>query len=120
LCTEENLNRFKSYDKLLDSLRSKRFVVVIDSETGLVLHVFKGVDRDYIVSPCKMCTCSDFVINFLLGKRGYPCYHVIGFHIALKEQRFVEITLSHDEVKEMVLEIVLEGFSKLLRRALSK
>jgi predicted nucleic acid-binding Zn finger protein len=72
------------------------------------------------VSPCKMCTCSDFIINFLWGRRGCPCYHVVGFYIALKEQKFIKLTLSHEEVKEVVLEIALQGFSRHLRKVLSK
>jgi len=104
----------------LEALKNRRFIIIVDTETSLVLYVFKGVDKDYLVSPCKMCTCSDFVINFLWGKRRHPCYHVIGFYIALKEQKFVKIALNHEEVKEVVFEIVFQGFSKLLRKVLSR
>jgi len=45
---------------------------------------------------------------------------VVGFYIALKEQKFIKLTLSHEEVKEVVLEIALQGFSRYLRKVLSK
>jgi predicted nucleic acid-binding Zn finger protein len=101
-------------------LRNKRFVVVKDIDTGFELYVFRGIERDYLVSPCRMCTCSDFLIHFVWGKRAYPCYHVVGFYIALNEQKYVKLELGHEEVKEIVLEVLFQGFSKLLRKALSK
>ncbi|MDK6027816.1 hypothetical protein QPL79_00325 [Ignisphaera sp. 4213-co] len=113
------MNRFKNYDKLLEALRNRRFVLLVDKNSGVTINVFKGFNKDYVVSPCRLCTCTDFVIHFIQGKRGYPCYHVIGFYIAYKEQKITKLELDLSTIKDIVLEIALQGFSKTLRKHLS-
>ena len=96
----------------------KRFIVLIDREYGLKVYVFKGSERDYLVSPCKMCTCSDFIINFIGKKRDYPCYHVIGFVLAENQNKLNYIELDHNTIVAILSEILFQGFSPSLRKVI--
>ncbi|MEM0027717.1 MAG: hypothetical protein QXT53_03750 [Ignisphaera sp.] len=99
-------------------MRNKRFISLVDKGSGVVINVFKGLKNDYLVSPCRLCTCTDFLIHFVQGRRRYPCYHVIGFYIAYKEQKVIVLELDKDLIKDIVLEIALQGFSRTLRKIL--
>lgn len=116
LCRDEVLNHFTNHEKLLNAINMNRFVVLIDRMYGLRVYVFRGSDRDYLVSPCRMCTCSDFIINFIGRKRGYPCYHVVGFTIAEKQNRLKYVELDHVTLISIVSEVVSQGFSPKLRK----
>ncbi|MEM1645938.1 MAG: hypothetical protein QXL96_08765 [Ignisphaera sp.] len=116
LCSENILKMFEGYDRILEALAKKRFVVL--SSQGLVVYVFKGVKRDYIVSPCKLCTCDDFVINYIGKSRSTPCYHVIGFEIAEKQNKLVKVELDYSTLAKVVEEIIFEGVSIMLRKLL--
>ncbi|MCS7111258.1 MAG: hypothetical protein N3D82_03055 [Ignisphaera sp.] len=116
LCRDDILKHFLNHSKLLMAISMKRFIVLTDKEYGLRVYVFKGVDRDYLVSPCSMCTCSDFIINFVGKKRDYPCYHVIGFAIAERQNRLSYVELDHSTLVAIISEIVFLGFSTRLRK----
>lgn len=116
LCRDTVLKHFIGHEKLLNAINMRRFLVLIDRDYGLKMYVFKGIDRDYLVSPCRMCTCSDFIINFVGRKRDYPCYHVVGFIIAEKQNKLNYVELDHNTLISIVNEIVFQGFSSKLRK----
>jgi predicted nucleic acid-binding Zn finger protein len=118
LCSDEVINHFLSYEKLLEAINMKRFLVLINRDNGLKIYVFKGINKDYLVSPCRICTCSDFIINFIGRKRGYPCYHVVGFAIAEKLNKLSYIELDNNMFTSIVYEIVFQGMSFKLRKIL--
>jgi len=108
---------FESHDKILEALRAGRFIRLV-SVDGVEVYVFRGVERDYIVSPCRFCMCYDFIIN-VLGKRSkVVCYHIVGFEIAQRRGKLRVVRVSSEELADIVLEIVLQGFSATLRRVL--
>lgn len=120
MCSESVVAKFLSHDKLLEALRSDRFLLLVGKENAIKVRVFRGVDKDYIVSPCRLCTCRDFVIHFRWGRRGYPCYHVIGFYVAESRGMLRQVTVDYQTIEAIVREIALQGFSSTLRRLISR
>lgn len=116
LCKNTILEHFIGHEKLLNAINMRRFLVLVDKDYSLKIYVFKGIDRDYLVSPCRMCTCSDFIINFISKRREYPCYHVIGFAIAERQNKLNYIELDHNTLISIVSEIIFQGFSPKLRK----
>lgn len=116
LCRNSIVEYFQNHDKLLAAINTRRFTTLIDRDYGLQIHVFRGVDRDYLVSPCNICTCSDFIINFIGRKREYPCYHVVGFAIAEKQGKLSYVELDHNTLVTIVSEVVFLGISPRLRK----
>lgn len=116
LCTRDMLKLFENYDRVVEALASKRFIVI--KYRGLMVYVFKGVKRDHLVSPCKFCTCEDFIVNYIGRNRPTPCYHVIGFEIAKEMGKLVELEVNPQTMAKIVEEIVFEEFSHTLRKLL--
>lgn len=116
LCSENVLKSFEGYEKIVEGLARRRFVAL--SSQGLIVYVFKGVKRDYIVSPCRFCTCEDFIINYVGKARSVPCYHVIGFEIAERQSKLAKIELDYPTLSKVIEEIIFEGISITLRKLL--
>jgi predicted nucleic acid-binding Zn finger protein len=116
LCSEDVVRYFENYDKVIEALASKRFIVL--ECKGLVTYIFKGTKRDYIVSPCRLCTCEDFIINYIGKNRSTPCYHVVGFRIAEKHGKLTKLDVDNKTLSKILEEIVLDGISYTLRKLL--
>ncbi len=97
-----------------------RFVELVDCDSKIKFYIYRGVDHDYIVSPCRMCTCKDFIVNFLGRRREYPCYHVIGFFIAIRENKIYKLYTSSDNIANIITEITYQGYSQTLRKLFRK
>ncbi len=108
---------FENHSKVLEGLRTGRFIRLVSID-GVEVYVFRGVERDYIVSPCRFCMCHDFVINVLGRRSKAVCYHVVGFEIARRRGKLRVVHVSSEDLANIVLEIVLQGFSATLRRVL--
>ncbi len=120
LCRDEVISKYSSYAKLVEALNSMRFIELIDSDSGMKFYIYKGVQHDYIVSPCRMCTCKDFIVNFIGRKREYPCYHVVGFFIAIKENKIYRLYVTSDKIIDIITEILYQGYSQTLRKLFKK
>ncbi|MEM1541343.1 MAG: hypothetical protein QW101_02290 [Ignisphaera sp.] len=116
LCGEQILNKFTGYDKIEEALNNRRFIVI--KCRGFKFYVFKGLKKDYIVAPCRFCTCDDFVVNYLSRKRENPCYHVVGFKIAETVNKVVELEVDPKILAKIVEEVIYDGFSSTLRKLL--
>lgn len=116
LCDEDTMKFFENYDRIIEALAGKRFIAV--KYQGLVIHIFKGIKRDHIVAPCRLCTCEDFIVNYVGRNRSIPCYHVVGFKIAEKYGKLVELEVDLMTMTKILEEIVFEGVSSTLRKLL--
>jgi predicted nucleic acid-binding Zn finger protein len=110
------VNFFEGYDRVIEALASRRFIKVKCG--SLVIHIFKGIKRDHIVSPCRICTCEDFIVNYIGKNRSTPCYHVVGFRVAEKHNKLVEIEVDYKTLSKILEEIVFDGVSHTLRKLL--
>jgi len=118
VCDADTIKAFENHEKVLEGLRAGRFMV-LDSE-GMKIYVFRGVERDYIVSPCSFCMCYDFLINVLSRRIKTACYHVVGFEIARLKGKLYVVHVRPDQLADIIIEIAVQGFSHTLRRIVSK
>lgn len=79
-------------------------------------YVYRGLERDYIVIPCRFCSCYDFLLNVLIRKRKVACYHVIGFEIARLNNALIEVEVCKRELSTILSEIMVFGKSNSLRK----
>ncbi len=119
LCSDEVVSSFATHPKVLEGFRSRRFVLLKCVETGFEIHVFRGVERDYVVVPCRWCSCYDFVINVLSRRIKSACYHVVGFELARRLGKLYVVEVPGTVLKEIVIEIMSMRFSPTLRKILS-
>lgn len=116
ICTEDVVKMFETHDKVLEALANRRFVVLLYK--GYKFYLFKGVRKDYIVSPCSFCTCEDFIINYIAKSRKTPCYHVVGFRIAELYNKLTEVEIDPHILAKVLDEVILDGISTTLRKIL--
>lgn len=118
ICSEQILNMFKEHDKVVEALSEQRFLLL--THRDLKFHIFRGSKRDYIVSPCRLCTCEDFVLNYIGKLRKNPCYHVVGFRIAELYNKVIEIKVDLYTLSDILEEIISKSTSFTLRKILIK
>ena len=115
LCTEDVLEKYRYYEKVVEALRNKRFVC-LHSTSNTEICIFRGQQRDYVVIPCRWCTCNDFIINVLSRGIKQVCYHIAGFVIAMQEGKIIDIDVNLQELTRILYEIAFYGISITLRR----
>ncbi len=114
VCSEGVIREFENHPKVSEGIRNKRFIVL---RCGKVeVYIYRGQVRDYIVDPCRFCSCYDFMINVLSRRRKVACYHVVGFLIAEERGALRVVEVSCDVIRDVVLEISLFGLSTKLRK----
>jgi len=84
------------------------------------LWVAMGRERDYILIPDSFCSCPHFTIRVARGQSAEPCYHLVAARMAQMLARFHDLadTLSRDERRQVIIEVLYHGRSSLLRRKL--
>jgi len=120
LCRREVITPFERHEKVVEALKSRRIVILRVQDVKTSFYVFKGVKRDYILIPCRWCSCTDFIMNTIRRGIAKPCYHLATLAIALGSGKFVEIDVDFQSVKNIILEIAGEGISTTLRRILAE
>ncbi len=115
-CSEEVVREFEGHPKVVEGIRNGRFIILRCGKYEV--RVFKGQSRDYIVDPCRFCSCYEFVINVLSRRRRVACYHMVGFVIAEREGRVRVMNVDCSVIRDILIEIALDGFSIKLRRYL--
>ncbi len=94
--------------------------VVRISLTPIELWVVMGRESDYLVIRGTYCSCPHFVIRVVNGESTTPCYHLVAVEIAVKQGRFhdLSLSLSKDELQDIVLEVLAGSRSTTLRKKL--
>jgi len=118
VCDADIIKAFENHEKVIEGIRAGRFMV-LDSKV-MRIYVFRGIERDYVVSPCSFCMCYDFLINVLSRRTKIACYHVVGFEIARLKGKLHVVRVEPEELAEIVIEIAVQGFSYTLRRIVGK
>ena len=114
VCDEHIVEEYENHPKVLEGMKSGRFVVLKCGD--FAVHVYKGHTRDYIVDPCRFCSCYDFLINVLSRRKKSACYHTAGFVIARRKGKLKILSVTPSEFRDIVVEISLFGLSTRLRR----
>ncbi|HDM23328.1 MAG TPA: hypothetical protein ENG22_00080 [Candidatus Bathyarchaeota archaeon] len=86
-----------SLNKLGEVVLEKRVKKYV-TDTGKVIWVVVGKERDYYVKPNEYCTCRDFFLNVVIRKKRKWCYHMLAVEVAIDLGFFEEIKLSEDEL----------------------
>ncbi len=94
--------------------------VVKISSTPLELWVVIGRESDYLVIRGTYCSCPHFAIRVVGRESPTPCYHLVAVEMAIRQKRFhdLSLSLSKDELIDIVLEIIAGTRSTTLRRKL--
>lgn len=84
------------------------------------LWVVIGRESDYLVIRKTYCNCPHFTIRVIGGESSTPCYHLIAIEMAIRQGRFhdLSLSLSKDELIDIVLEILAGTRSTTLRKRL--
>ncbi len=94
--------------------------VIKISQAPLELWVVMGRESDYLVIRGTYCSCPHFTIRVVNGETAMPCYHLVAVEIAVRQRRFhdLSLSLSKDELQDIVLEVLAGSRSTTLRRKL--
>ncbi len=114
LCSVDMLREYENHPKVLEGIRNKRFMCLRSER--LTFYVYRGVEKDYIVVPCRFCSCYDFLLTVLIRRRRCACYHVIGLEIARLWGALLDVRVEDRELVEVLEEVLVYGKSARLRK----
>jgi predicted nucleic acid-binding Zn finger protein len=105
-------------ERVREALVNRR-VIKVSNADGKTLWAFRGKQRDYFIIPGLFCTCKDFEINVVMRKLRGCCYHLISADLAVERGEFREISVDNDLFFNILYELIINGVSPSLRKALS-
>ncbi len=116
----ENILRISEVPPSSAKSAVRELKVVRISQAPLELWVVMGRESDYLVIRGTYCSCPHFVIRVVNGETTMPCYHLVAVEMAIRQGRFhdLSLSLSKDELQDIVLEVLAGSRSTTLRRKL--
>ncbi|MEL9997075.1 MAG: hypothetical protein QXH99_01040 [Sulfolobales archaeon] len=104
-------------EKVREALHDKRIIKLSSDE--VVIWVFYGKERDYLIIPKIYCSCMDFELNVIFRGVKKSCYHIITQHIAESNGVFRDLRVSSELINDILVEILYIGRSPTLRKILT-
>jgi predicted nucleic acid-binding Zn finger protein len=104
-------------EKVREALHYKRIIKLSSDE--VVIWVFYGKERDYLIVPKIYCSCMDFELNVIFRGVKKSCYHIITQHIAESNGFFRDLRVSSELINDILVEILYIGRSPTLRKILT-
>ena len=81
--------------------------------------VYLGSSRDYVIVDSRYCSCPSFVMSLSRGEEP-GCKHLEGLPLVRSSGKYKDLSgsLGERDVEEIVMEILVVGFSRKLREIL--
>ncbi|MCE4612566.1 MAG: metal-binding protein [Desulfurococcales archaeon] len=78
--------------------------------------VYVGASRDYVIVDSRYCSCPSFMMSLSRGEKP-SCKHIEGLPLVMATGKYRDLSVSLDvrDVEEIVMEVLVVGFSRKLR-----
>ena len=125
------INHVKDVEKKLTQRPDIKSIAILRKLTKIYINkdgrifkypimIYVGTKRDHIIIPGIYCTCKDYTIHTMSKKRSYGCIHVYASVLAEKERLYRKISISLNDLYNIIIEILEHDFSRTIRRILYK
>jgi len=104
-------------EKIREALHDRRVIKLSSDE--VVIWVFYGKERDYLIIPKIYCSCMDFELNVIFRGVKKSCYHIVTQHVAEGSGFFRNLRVSNELINDILVEILYIGRSSTLRKILT-